>query len=77
MAEVVKVKRDGPRGWHWITAASFDPAIHEVYSEAETASPDISAMSRREVIEKLRERQVEFDARVKTSTLMDKLKEVE
>lgn len=25
----IKVKRDGPRGWHWITAASFDPSKHE------------------------------------------------
>lgn len=26
----VKVKRDGPRGWHWIAAANYDPAIHEL-----------------------------------------------
>ena len=25
----IKVKRDGPRGWHWITADSFDPSKHE------------------------------------------------
>lgn len=25
----VRVKRDGPRGWHWV--AVFDPAIHELY----------------------------------------------
>lgn len=29
-AEVVKVKRDGPRGWHWIAAAHFDPTKHEL-----------------------------------------------
>lgn len=29
----VKVKRDGPRGWHWIAAASFDPARHELIDE--------------------------------------------
>jgi hypothetical protein len=29
-AERVKVKRDGPRGWHWISAAHFDPDKHEL-----------------------------------------------
>lgn len=29
-AAPVKVKRDGPRGWHWIAAANFDPAKHEL-----------------------------------------------
>ena len=29
----IKVKRDGPRGWHWITAASYDPAIHEAITD--------------------------------------------
>lgn len=29
-AERVKVKRDGPRGWHWISAATFDPSKHEL-----------------------------------------------
>jgi len=29
-AHRVKVKRDGPRGWHWIAASSFDPARHEL-----------------------------------------------
>ena len=33
MAEIVKVKRDGPRGWHWIAADKFDPEVHELYSE--------------------------------------------
>lgn len=27
----VKVKRDGPRGWHWIARANFDPAVHEMH----------------------------------------------
>lgn len=26
----IKVKRDGPRGWHWIARADFDPAVHEI-----------------------------------------------
>lgn len=34
MSEVVKVKRDGPRGWHWIARAHYDPARHELYNEA-------------------------------------------
>jgi len=31
MSEVVKVKRDGPRGWHLIAAANYDPAVHELF----------------------------------------------
>lgn len=30
---LVKVKRDGPRGWHLIDASRFDPAVHELYDE--------------------------------------------
>lgn len=30
--DAVRVKRDGPRGWHWV--AVFDPAIHEMFDEA-------------------------------------------
>lgn len=30
----VKVKRDGPRGWHWIAASNFDPAVHELVDDA-------------------------------------------
>jgi len=26
----VRVKRDGSRGWHWISAAHFDPTKHEL-----------------------------------------------
>lgn len=26
----LKVKRDGPRGWHWIAAENYDPAVHEI-----------------------------------------------
>lgn len=28
MGAPVKVKRDGPRGWHWIAAEHYDPAVH-------------------------------------------------
>ena len=31
MSDTIKVKRDGPRGWHNIAAASFDPEKHERY----------------------------------------------
>lgn len=27
--EAVKVKRDGPRGWHWV--ARFDAAVHTLF----------------------------------------------
>ena len=33
-AHRVKVKRDGPRGWHWIAASSFDPGRHELVDAA-------------------------------------------
>ncbi len=32
-ADRIKVKRDGPRGWHWIAAAHFDPAKHEIVAD--------------------------------------------
>lgn len=39
-AERVKVKRDGPRGWHWIAAANFDPTRHELVDPpAQPAAP--------------------------------------
>jgi hypothetical protein len=34
----LKVKRDGPRGWHWIDAAKYDPAIHTLV-DAHEAPP--------------------------------------
>lgn len=27
---MIKVKRDGPRGWHWIADEHYDPAVHEI-----------------------------------------------
>jgi hypothetical protein len=41
-AERVKVKRDGPRGWHWIAIAHYDPARHELVdppAPAQVAAP--------------------------------------
>ena len=29
----VRVKRDGPRGWHTINECDFDPAVHELYDD--------------------------------------------
>jgi hypothetical protein len=29
----VKVKRDGPRGWHWIAVQNYDPARHELVTD--------------------------------------------
>ena len=42
----IKVKRDGPRGWHWIKAADFDPAVHEPVGDVQ-ASATSSAVKRR------------------------------
>lgn len=39
LVQRIKVKRDGPRGWHWITAASYDPARHEL-AETPAAQPE-------------------------------------
>lgn len=30
---LLKVKRDGPRGWHLIDAGRFDPLRHELWQE--------------------------------------------
>lgn len=33
MRDVVKVKRDGPRGWHTIARSNYDPAVHVLHVE--------------------------------------------
>lgn len=35
MAHLVKVVRDGPRGWHWISSDNYDPARHVLFAEPE------------------------------------------
>lgn len=35
----VKVKRDGPRGWHWIAASNFDPSKHELFDAPPAEQP--------------------------------------
>lgn len=37
--EGVKVKRDGPRGWHIISKDKYDPKIHELWEDEETKKP--------------------------------------
>lgn len=39
MPDRVKVKRDGPRGWHWIAAESYDPARHEAVDDLPAPAP--------------------------------------
>jgi hypothetical protein len=39
--DAVKVKRDGPRGWHWV--AAFDPDKHELFD----APPKVEAPKRK------------------------------
>lgn len=35
MDGMIKVVRDGPRGWHWISAASFDANKHVLWETEE------------------------------------------
>jgi hypothetical protein len=35
----LRVRRDGPKGWHWISAESFDPAVHELFDQPKEAKP--------------------------------------
>ncbi len=45
----VKVKRDGPRGWHWIAVQNYDPARHELVTDnpAPAAQADTPPPKRR------------------------------
>lgn len=36
---LLKVKRDGPRGWHLIDAGRFDPLRHELWQEPQEPAP--------------------------------------
>lgn len=40
MPDLIKVKRDGPRGWHWISRAKYDasPRDFEPVDEAQVSS---------------------------------------
>ena len=40
---LIMVKRSGPRGWHWIDRAKFDPAVHERYGVESTVEPVLTA----------------------------------
>jgi hypothetical protein len=35
----VRVKRDGPRGWHWRLAENYDPAVDELYVDPAAPEP--------------------------------------
>lgn len=35
----LRVKRDGPRGWHWILAENYDPAVHELVDGVSAPAP--------------------------------------
>lgn len=35
--DAVKVKRDGPRGWHWVVG--YDADAHELYVDAGKGQP--------------------------------------
>lgn len=50
MSNIIKVKREGGKGWHWIDAARFDPEVHEAVTEdvAET-KPKRGPKQRKEV----------------------------
>lgn len=37
---MIKVKRDGPRGWHWIADEHYDPAVHEIVSDEPEPEPE-------------------------------------
>lgn len=39
MIPTVRVRRDGPRGWHIINADTFNPALHQLWSEDAPAAP--------------------------------------
>lgn len=30
---VIRVKREGGRGWKWINATAFDPRVHELFDD--------------------------------------------
>ena len=36
----LRVKRDGPRGWHWIDASQFQPGVHVL---ADDEAPAVAA----------------------------------
>jgi hypothetical protein len=44
MPERLKVKRDGPRGWHWIAAAHYDPTKHELVDAPAAPAPTVATV---------------------------------
>lgn len=43
----IRVKRDGPRGWHWIDASQFQRGVHELYEEqaGQASQPQVDAQT--------------------------------
>lgn len=39
MADVIKIKRDGERGYKFIAAENFNPAVHELFDAPAKAAP--------------------------------------
>lgn len=59
MEALLKVKRDGPRGWHWIDKAKFDPDVHELFDVPEAEPKKLTAAELRSA---LTEKGIEFKA---------------
>lgn len=47
MSDMIKVKRDGPRGYHWIAAENYDPAKHELFDAPAKAEPKPGAKGKK------------------------------
>ncbi len=44
MTDLVKIKRDGPKGYKFIASDSFDPKLHELFdAPAKAAAPKAAA----------------------------------
>lgn len=73
MTNVVKVKRDGPRGWHWIDASKYDPNVHDLADEPKLEAPvsadGIQNLNKPEVVQLLEDHGIEFDKRTGVADL--------
>lgn len=77
--ETLKVKRDGPRGWHIINASAFDPKVHELFEPHPLdhdgdgrkggSEPD-EGLTKAEIIADLEAMGVDYDPRSKKADLL-------
>lgn len=44
---VIRVKREGSRGWKWINATAFDPRVHDLYEYSDPGLSDTQHAPRR------------------------------